>query len=320
MNDVVSLLKHSDNFLILCHKNPDGDAVGSSMALYCALKKLNKKVDVLIEDVPKKFSFLIGYNEIISTSDKRYEVGIVVDTAEEKLICKSEMLDSVDKLIVIDHHISNSNYGDINYVNVTSACALNVYDVIKKLNVVIDRSIAEPIYLGILTDSNGLSNSDVNKNVFLAVSELSDIIDTSKVYKKVLGTITKSEFNLRKIAIDNLEFYSNDRISLITISEDDINKCKSTKDECSGLVNIGREIEGVIVSILIRRFNDEIRVSLRSNDKNISVNDIAQVYGGGGHVCAAGIILSTDIDYVSFKEELIERIETKINEWDNSSK
>ena len=318
MNDIISVINNNDNFVITAHHHPDGDAIGSSIALYLALKKIGKNVDVVIDNVPKTFKYLIGCNDIKSDSNKTYDVGFILDNATIDRINKPNIVENMKMKVVIDHHISNTLYGDVNYIETLSSCSMIIYKLINELNITIDEDIASAIYTGILTDTGCYKNKNVNSDTFIISSELSKIIDVTKIIKLATGTISKSEFMLRKIGINNLEFYMNNRIALITIRENDLKECNASKEECSSLVNIAREIDSVEVSILIRYFNDEIRVSLRSN--NIDVNKVAEQFGCGGHKYAAGIAINPNENYEIIKNKILKCLESAINEWDNSCK
>ena len=318
MNEVIETIKSYDNIVVLCHVNPDGDAIGSSLAMYHLLKKLDKNVDIVIKDVPIKFSYLNGFNDIKSNSDKHYDLAIIVDSATQTRINSSEILNNVGKTLLIDHHISNSKYGDINYIVDEPACAQIIYNIVKELGIEIDKNIGEALVNGILTDTGGLSHGDVKSSTYETIYKLSKIINIPYVYKRTLGTVTKSEFELKKIAINNLKFYKDNKIGYSYITESDIESVNGTHYDASALVNIAREIEGVYVSIFTRFFSDCIRVSLRSN--NIDVNKIANKFNGGGHVLASGINIDYSEDYELLINNIIKEVGIVIDEWDNSSK
>lgn len=316
-DNIISELLKGDNIVLLCHENPDGDAIGSTLALYHALRKIGKDVDIVISDPPLRFSFVEGYQDIKSCSSKKYNIGIVLDTAnKERVNNPNDILCNIDKLIVIDHHTSNTGYGNMNYVLNSPACCQIVYDLIKMMNIEIDSLIGIPLVMGIITDTGGFANRDVTAETFIVMSVLSKIVNISSVYKKVLGTITKSAFELKKIAMDHLEFYKDGKIAFSYITYEEIEKVGARRDECSILVNIGREIEGVEVSIFVRVYEDSLRVSLRST--NIDVNSIASTFGGGGHINAAGI--TTMMKFEDLKSKLIEKAGSKIDEWNISNK
>ena len=318
MNSVIDIIKTKDNFVILTHVNPDGDAIGSSLGMYHILKKLNKNVDIVINDVPSKFSYLNGYSDIKNESNNEYDYALVVDTATKDRINSNSVLGNVKNIVVIDHHISNSRYGDANYIEDLPACAQIIYNIFKELKIEIDKNIGEALTNGLLTDTGGLSHADVITSTYETIYELSKDINIPYVYKKTLGTVTKSEFELKKIAINNLKFYKENKIAYSYITEEDIKSCNGTHYDASTLVNIAREIEGVYVSIFTKMFDDGIRISLRSN--NIDVNKVAGVFGGGGHVLASGISIDSLDGYDELLQNLINVLDSEIDEWDNSSK
>lgn len=317
MNNIISEIKKSNNIVLLCHKNPDGDAIGSTIAMYQVLIKLGKEVDMVIEDVPSRFCFIDGYQDIKISSDKEYDLGIILDTAtREKLNNPNNVIEHVNRTIVIDHHMSNTHHGDINYVEVYPACCEVIYHLVKEMGIEIEEKIAVPLCVGLLTDTGGLSHPDVKSSTYVVVGELSKVVDIPSIYKKVLGTITRGQFELNKIGISNLEFYKDDMISFTYITEDDLNKLGLARNEADILANLGRNIEGVEVAIFVRKYSEENRVSLRSN--NVDVNEVAKIFGCGGHKNAAGI--SSTMEFNEFKEKLIEEVGKKIDEWNTSSK
>lgn len=317
MKKVINEIINNDNFVVLAHVNPDGDAIGSSIALYLYLKSIGKNVDVVIPNIPKKYSYLVGYDDVKSTSDAFYDVGIILDTATYERI-GFDKLDNIKRFVVVDHHISNSLYGDINYIEGNApACGNILYKILESMDANIDKSIGEALYSAIVSDTGGFRNNTVNSETFKIASKLSEIVDVSYIYRKAIGTISDSQFELRKIAINNLEFYCDKKVAYTYITKDDLDSTGATKDECSGLVNIARDIEGVEISIFARIIDSEVKISLRSN--NVDVNLIASKFGGGGHVCAAGITL-IDVDSNDIKDKLLKEVEASIYEWINSSK
>lgn len=318
MNNIISEIQKSNNIVLLCHKNPDGDAIGSTIAMYHLLKKIGKEVDMVIADVPTKFNFIEGYQDIKESSNREYELGIILDTAtKEKINNPSNVTERIKKTIVIDHHASNTNHGDINFVDSKPACCEVVYNLIEEMGVEIDKLIATSLCTGLLTDTGGLSHPDVKTSTYEVVANLSQIIDIPSIHKKVLGTITKGQFELQKLGIANLEFYKDNQISFTYITEEDLNRLGLKKNEADIIANIGRNIEGVEVAIYVRIYEEGNRVSLRSNNK-IDVNEVAKVFGCGGHKNAAGIM--SNMEFNALKEKLIEEVGKKIDEWNTSSK
>lgn len=316
MNNIISEIKVSNNIVLLCHNNPDGDAIGSTIAMYNLLKKLGKEVDIVIDTLPKKFNFLNEYNIIKKDSTKKYTTAVVLDTASKERINSSHILENVEKILVIDHHQSNTKYGDINLIEAFPACCQVVYTLIKEMGIAIDKDLALPLAVGLLTDTGGFAHQDVLPSTFAMAEELSKIINISEVYRKVLNTITINQFNIKNKALQEIEFYHNNALAVLTINEEDMKHYGVDEDECSILASLTLEIETTEVSMFLRKYKDKTRISLRS--KNINVSEILFPFGGGGHINAAGI--TTTIPYNEIKKELIKEVGKKINEWNTNNK
>lgn len=312
MNNIIEKLRQSNNIVLLCHINPDGDAIGSTIGLYVALKKMGKNVDMIIKNIPQKFSFLPYFSEIKAESDKKYDLAVVLDTAVKERVNCEFVLEKIKEIVVIDHHSNNTKYGTVNYVCESPACAEIIYNLIKEMGVIIDSDIATAICAGLLTDTGGFAYSSVTADTFIVASELRKIIDISSIYKRVLQTITKSQLELKKIYFDNLKFYENESIAISYVTEDDIKSVHATLDECDILVNIAREIENVKVSIFIREGKESNRVSIRTVS-DINANRIAKRLGGGGHINAAGALSDMSMDAII--EILVEEARNELNEW-----
>ena len=173
---IKNLINESKSILLLTHVDPDGDAVGSVLAFYHYLSSINKNVDMVILDMPKVFDFLPSIDKVVDTTNKEYDLGIVVDCATKDRIGQNEDVFSKCKnTIVIDHHISNTNYGNLNYVqgDVSSCCQV-IYYLFKEWNVDINREIGESIITGVLTDTNGFGINSVDSNTFKLASEIKD--------------------------------------------------------------------------------------------------------------------------------------------------
>lgn len=279
----------SNSILLLTHESPDGDAIGSVLSFYHYLSSINKTVDMIILDRPKLFDFLPSIDKIVDTSDKEYDLGIVLDCAtRERIGQNGDMLCKCKKTICIDHHISNTNYCDLNLIEGdTSSCCQVVYYLFKEWNVNISNAIGECLITGVLTDTNGFGNNNVNSDTFNMAANLHSLgIDIHNIYQNVLLNKTKSQYELMKIAMDRLDFYCDGRIAFTYILERDFDKVGAILGEHEGIVDIGRNIDGVEVSIFIRE-NDGWTISLRSTGV-VDVSKIALTIGGGGHKMAAG--------------------------------
>ena len=297
IDQILKCIKKSKNIVIVTHENPDGDAVGSSLAMYHALKGLKKNVDIIIPEYAKCFNELPGIEEVIKESDKVYDLAISLDAATDKLLnVWVKYFREADQRIVIDHHSTNTMFGDINYVDLSApACAQVVYMLIKHYRWKITPEIGTCIMAGIITDTGGFQYSGVSRDTFNIAAELLDAgVNISKVYKKVFDTKTKSSFALRRIALDRMEFLEDDKIAFTYITNEDERKVNAGVGDYEGIVSEGRSIEGVEVSIFLHELKDgEFKISLRSNSY-VNVSDVCIMFGGGGHIRAAGAKMTAD--------------------------
>ena len=317
MNNIIDKIQSSNNIVLLCHNNPDGDAIGSTLSMYYILTKLGKEVDIVINKPPKRFNFLGGFQDIKEESNKDYDTAIILDTATiDRVNDPSNILSRVKRKYVIDHHISNTMYGDENLVEERPSCCQVVYDIVKKLNIKITKELGEALVTGLLTDTGGFSHQDVLPSTFAMAEELSKIVNISSLYDKVLRTITRNQFNIKQIYLNNLEFYQNEKIAISYITEEDMINTGVDQNDCGILVNIPLEIDVVEVSIFLRKYKEETRISLRS--KNINVNEITKLFGGGGHIYAAGV--TVDMPYNEIRTQILEEVGKRVNEWSFSSK
>lgn len=311
-SSIFNLIKDSKSILLLTHESPDGDAIGSVMGFYHMLISINKTVDIVIPEMPDSFNFLISINKIVDRSDKNYDLTIVLDCANlERVGQTNNEFSRCKKSISIDHHTSNNGFCDFNYVEEeTAACSQVIYYLFKDWNIVINKNIGESLAVGLLTDTCGFRNDNVDKNSFLMASELLDLgIKIHKIYFDVLSKKTMSKYLLMKMVLDRLEFFGDNKIAFSYISQEDIENVSAKPGEHEGLVDLGRHIDGVEVSIFMREDNG-YRISFRSNGI-VDVNKIAKKFGGGGHKMAAGAKVNGS--FKEIKEALIDEVIRVLN-------
>lgn len=308
MEKIRELIDLSDSILILSHKNPDGDAVGSSLAFYNALLSIGKNVDIVVNDVPRIFNFLSNFDKIKNTSEvEEYDLVIITDCAtQERIGQDSHYFENAKYTLNIDHHISNTNYANYNYISGNSpACCEYLVDVFDFLGINITNDIAECLMAGILTDTGGFQYSNVGEKTYDFASRVCKLIDIPSIYKKVLSTKTKAQFELGKLAMSRVELLNNDRVSFTYLMKDDVEKVNAMPGDHEGIVDFGRSIEGVSISIFVREKDNYFKVSLRSNGE-VNVNEIALLFNGGGHKNAAGF--DSTLDFDELKNKLLESV------------
>ncbi len=296
LDEIKIQIDKAQDIVVLTHENPDGDAMGCSLAMYNALKQLNKNVDVIIPEFSRCFNFLPGVENIKKESNKNYDLAIAVDCSDTKRLNGFvNYFDNAKVKIEIDHHGVNTMFADYNYVDpVAPACAQILVKVLPYWNIEITKEIGTCLLTGIITDTGGFKYSGVTAETFeFAAWLLQKGVNVSNVYRNVLQTTTKSSFELNRIARNRIEFYENDKIAFTYITKEDEKGVEAETGDYEGIVDIGRDIEGVEVSIFLREIdNGGYKVSLRSNDY-VNVSDICLMFGGGGHIKAAGCTISS---------------------------
>ena len=296
LDNILEEIQNAQSILILTHESPDGDAIGSSLAMNLALKELGKNPDVIIPECPRNFEFLAGADEIKKEgTNKNYDLAIAVDCATiERLNGWRNYFEEAKTTINIDHHAKNGMFGDYNYVDPASpACAQILIIVLEALKVKIDKIIGSCLLTGIITDTGGFKYQGVSAETFQFVAWLLQTgVNVSEVYKKAFQIRTRSSFELSRIAMNRLEFLEDGKIAFTYITKQDEKDVNAEPGDHEGIVERGRDIEGVEVSVFLRQREDKtFKISLRSNNY-VNVSDIAILFGGGGHIRAAGCKLS----------------------------
>lgn len=306
LDNIIEEIKRAESIVILTHETPDGDAIGSTLAMKLALKQLGKNADVIIKQFPRVFDFLPERNEVKQESDiEKYDLAISLDCADFKRLVGNEYFEKAKQTIVIDHHGSNNMYGDFNFVNpVSPACCQILIGMFQYFNIDIDKELGTCILTGIITDTGGFRYSGVTTETFEFTAELLQKgVNVSDIYKKVLDTKTKANFELMRRTVDRMEFLEDGKVTFTYVTNKDLQEVDAKIGDHEGLVEIGRDIEGVEVSVFIRQKEDDenaYKVSMRSNDY-VNVSDVCLMFGGGGHEKAAGALVQGNIEQVKQK-------------------
>ena len=314
LDDIKNAIEKANTIAILTHESPDGDAVGSSLAMSLALKKIGKNPDVIIPEYSKTYAFLPDSENIKTESDiKNYDLAIALDCGDiKRLNGFVNYFDDAKETIQIDHHNMNPMFADHNYVDHTSpACCQILVIVFNYLGIEIDKEIGTCLLAGIITDTGGFKYQGVTAETFeFAADLLRSGINVSSIYKKVMQIKPRANFELSKLAMDRMEFLEDGKITFTYITVEDENNVGAEKGSHEGIVEIGRDIEGVEVAIFLHQAEDgEYKVSLRSNDY-LNVSDVCLMFGGGGHVRAAGCKLPGTPEEI--KQKLVTEIKKSL--------
>lgn len=313
LENIKEKIENSKSILIITHMNPDGDAMGSSLGLLSALKKIEKQATVYMPLPNKMFSFLPGYNEIISEEidTKNYDLCIALDSSDlERLGEGRKYFETIEDTIVIDHHITNQSFADINYLNaVASSTCENLIVVLAAMGIAINKEIAESLYTGILTDTGAFRyNAQPETYEFVAML-LETGVETNKIYRKLFDLTTLGKTKLLGRALERLELYEEDKVSFTYITKQDLIDLNLDENDSEGIVNYGRNIDGTEVSIFIKEQEGKYKVSMRANEY-VDVSVVASKFAGGGHVRAAGFESLMTIEQI--KAAILEELKKQL--------
>ncbi|NPA32787.1 MAG: bifunctional oligoribonuclease/PAP phosphatase NrnA [Aquificae bacterium] len=300
---LVEFLRNTNgSILIITHENPDGDALGSGLALYKFLKKKGKEVYIASKDgVPHMLDFLPGAQEVIKPDDRFYDVGIIVDASG---FYRAGTDVKVGKKIRIDHHIGGEFYGMHDYIDPNApATASLVYEIIKSWDEsAMDKDIATCIYTGLATDTGFFRYSNTTEKTFELARELvSWGADPYYVYTMFFEREKPNKMKLIARVLETLQLHENGLVAGVTVFKRFLDETGTTYEDTEGLVNYPRSIEGVRVAYaLIEKPEEGVwKVSLRAKG-DVNVGKIAERLGGGGHKYASG----AKIEARSYEEAL----------------
>lgn len=301
LDDILKEIDRAETILLLAHENPDGDAIGSCLAFCLALQNMGKKAEVLMKEYPANFSFLPGIENIKSeASYEKYDMAIVLDCPDIKRVNSIYVpyFENAKVTAEFDHHNKNSMFGDYNIVNhVSPACAQILVSSFEYLNIEITKDIATCLLTGIITDTGGFKNSGITTETFeFAGWALSKGVNVSKVYRESMLVMTKTKFEAQKLAMERMEFFEEGKVAFTYMTLEDDKKIGIEVGDHDGIVEIARNISGIEVSVfLYEREDGAFKASLRSNDY-MDVADVCMMFGGGGHIRAAGCTLEMPLE------------------------
>jgi len=295
--------------LIASHSDPDGDAIGSLLAMGLALGKLDKKATLYnASSIPAVYRFLPSSERIVHRikSPVTYDTALVLDCGDLSRVGEpAGAIEQIPVVINIDHHISNTRFGDLQLIDAgASSTAEIVYRLIKALQVPMDDAIATAIYTGILTDTGSFRFSNTTAAAFAISKEMTELgASPHDVAQHVFGTYSLGRIKLLNQALNSIEISNNGKLSIMTVTRAMLETTGTQPEDVDGLINYARRIEDVKVAALIqeqkngRKRADGQRcfhVSLRS-DGTVDVAAIASAFGGGGHASAAGFQVESSL-------------------------
>ena len=294
---LLTLFEQYQTFAISTHVNPDGDAIGSELALYLFLKNLGKTVKIYNTDsVPKKYQFLPNW-DIIENAEASVEYSpeilVILDASSRERIGTflCNCLIPTHVVVNIDHHITAEAFGDYNIIVTTaSSTAEIIYKFIKSTHIPIDAASALCLYTGLMFDTGCFRYSNATPETHRIAADLIGIGDFApdEVYRKVYEHVSLEKIHLLGQTLRTLELTSDGKIAWILVTQSMLNETKTTLDDVEGFVNQIQAIESVEVAICICELPDgNTKVSLRSEGR-VDVAALAAEFKGGGHERASG--------------------------------
>jgi len=316
MNDIINLIKKSNTIAILTHKDEDADAAGSAFAMRHALIQLGKEATCWFSNkLENRLSFMEDNYSVFDKSNlPKVDLCLCLDCGDiYRLGDRVVIFDNAANTASIDHHVTNTNFANANYVDdMAAATAEILFDFFGKLKIEITKEIAENLYIAISSDTGSFKYRNVRpKTLETAAKLISTGIDFPEIARLLYDSTPNKVIKFNAELMSNIEEYYNGALTIVTADKNVIEKYGLTEQETGDIVNIARTVDTCKIAVSIRYATDRIKISFRSNC-NISVLDLAKYFGGGGHDKAAGAT-QTGKTIEEIKKEVIKLSEEKFN-------
>lgn len=309
MKKIIQQLTNSSRVLLASHANPDGDAIGSLLAMGIALERLGREVTLYNESaIPAVYRFLPSVDSIQKevTDPERFDTAVMLDCGTlDRVGSAVDAIAAIPAIVNIDHHATNTRFGQYHLVDV-DACATSeiVYRLIQSMGLEMNLAMATAIYTGILTDTGSFRFSNTNRAAFSICEAMVALgVRPSIVAQHVYGTYSLGRIKLLNLALDSIEISNNGSLSIMTVTREMLSNTGTQPEDADGLINYARRIQDVKVAALIHELDNgngvstgrkRFHVSLRS-DGSVDVSRIASDFGGGGHAGAAGFSVESSL-------------------------
>jgi phosphoesterase RecJ-like protein len=320
LKKLVSAIKRNKSFLITSHANLEGDALGSELAFRELLLYLGKKAVIVNDDtVPPEYSFLPEVRTIKSPSQAKnlsFDAFVALDCSDMGR-CRSvaTLAHKAQTIINIDHHISNNNFGDINWVEPkASSAAEMIYRLYQKMRIPLNRNRALCLYVGILTDTGSFHYPNTNpESLAMAADLMHHGLEVNKIYRSIYENISLPDLKLLSTIICDMRSSLKGKVVWFKIQKSLLKGKKISIDLSEHILNFGRLAKEAQVVVLFKEnlgVKSQVRINLRS--KNVDVNKIAQIFGGGGHKNASGATVNGGLE--SVQQRVVAEIQKRIRD------
>jgi phosphoesterase RecJ-like protein len=309
LSAVADAIREDDRFLLTTHENPDGDALGSLLAAKVAFDQLGKdSVMALVGDapLPVEYAFMpLAELKRRWPDDVSERVFVALDCANESRIADPEVLGRVPLSIDIDHHHDNTRFGDLNLIIADASSTGEVLrDLFRELDVELTPSIAEPLYIALVTDTGRFQYTNTTPKALRLAAELVEAgADVHRVFQGVYESVQFAKLKLLARALERAQIYEGGRIVISYLLRTDFAEVNAAEPYSEGIIDYLRAVEGADMAVLIRepprQDGPTRRVSLRASVDELDVSAIARKSGGGGHRQAAGFSSESTIEEIT---------------------
>ena len=293
LRQIITAIQSRQRFVLVSHARPDGDSIGSELALAFALQALGKQVRVVNSGpAPPHFQSFPGVAdvEVATAVDGAFDAVVVLECGSLE---RTEVT-GLDRYFVIniDHHVGNTTYGDLNWIDETAAaCGEMVFDIIGGLGVPLSRDMATHVYIAILTDTGAFHHSNITDRTFeicrqAVVAGVSPTDVAGDVYQRS----SVGKLKLTGHLLKTMEFVDDGHVAILTVDDEVLRTTGCTTDDIEGLINMPLNARDVSAVVMFKSIDGHVRVSLRSKD-DVDVRAVASLHGGGGYRNAAGFSL-----------------------------
>ena len=300
---IIEVIRSNSSFLLTTHEGPDGDAIGSTLALASFLRKSGKDVTVHYQDpVPELYAFLPGADSVLHhIPDRHFDVAFVLDIGERKRAGEEFCSFSrVSSTVNLDHHLSCENFADYNLIDsIAASTGILVYRIAKAFGYSFDSETALCIYVATITDTGSFRYSNANREAFTVAGEMIESgVNAWDVAEKLYENQPQRRLELLAKCLPTLQVFKDGQAASVTVTSDMYASCGADSELTDGFVNYPRSIKGVEVAIFFRQLEErKFKVGFRSKGK-VNVAAFSAALGGGGHRNAAGCTVEGSLDEV----------------------
>lgn len=321
LSQIARFILESKKIGITYHVSPDGDAVGSVLALFNALKSLNKDCYIISKDtLSENLKFLKGAGEItgeITEPVDETDIVVVLDCGNLERV-SANLKEFTGTIVNIDHHLSNDKYGDINYIDANAAATAEiVFELLNLMGISFEKEnsvikdIGTCMYTSIVTDTGAYRHSNVTERTHKISATLKKIgVDNTFIYQNLFDNKDFSRIKLIGKALSNMQLILNGKVALLEIDKNFTADLGIDIGDTSDIISYGLQIKGVEVTLLLKEVEDGVKASLRAKSY-VDVRKIAEVFGGGGHIRASGIKIR-NMSMEEAKYEILNEIQKEL--------